>query len=137
MGRQTVVSSLHQELFMINCFVYPKSIQNKKKYGRKSIEGTSNIDIYNENCFKDLCFRPSENVLSHSSLPRGNVPGRRKEQHLIFRITWAPTFSFTTLFTYPMTAKQGCQLLSAHDLHFPHFLAPLKVFSMLLLLFCL
>ena len=67
--------------------------------GRKSIEGTSNIDIYNENCFKDLCFRPSsENVLSHSSLPRGNVPGRRKEQHLIFQTTWAPIFSFTTLF---------------------------------------
>ena len=87
--------------------------------GRKSIERSSNLVIYYENCFKDLCLRPSsENVLSHSSLPRGNVPGRRKEQHLIFQATLAPIFSFTTLFYLSYDCQIG---LSATFCTWPTF----------------
>lgn len=122
MGRQTLVSLLRQELFMINCLVYPKSTQEKKK--KYEEEGHRN-NFQCRHSFRGSAFQTCFKECPVTATCQEEMcPVEKKRAVPDFPSTGAPSFSFTVTFNLPMTAKQGCQLHSEHDLHFPALSCP-------------
>lgn len=138
-GRTDPLFPRYQELFIINCLVYPKLTKSKKKnVRRKSIEKTSNLDIFCGNHFKDLHLRPTpNNVLSLLTAKKKLHPIERES-------TWIsklhdPNFFIHYYYLSHILSLPNRTIKCSLNMNytFPSFLTLLKMFSLLLLLFVL